>query len=117
MAIIVHCLDCAKKWQLRKDPAGKRIKCPSCGKALIVSVSEHASPVKPAKQWLVGGLCAVGGVLALVVIFLSTKTAAETNMDKTTAALFPCTSIRQGYCSLVLRVQPTGVGWRPILSN
>jgi len=108
MAITVHCLDCAKKWRLREDLAGKRIKCPSCGKALVVSASEPAAPVKEAKQtpgkpsaspkgeakalgwpWIVGGLCAVGGVIAVSVIFLNPKKATEKNTDRTTAATLP----------------------------
>ena len=83
MAITIHCVDCAKKWQLREDVAGKRIKCPSCGKALAVSAAGlpgkqgkpsrgtsaavHKAEVKAASRsltfmrwpWLVGGLCAL----------------------------------------------------------
>src|SRR5687768_598154 len=48
MALIVQCV-CGAKLQAKPELVGKRVKCPSCGKPLIVAAPKTAAP-KPTGQ-------------------------------------------------------------------
>ncbi len=47
MPITLGCPSCKKRFRARDESAGKRVKCPHCGAAVTVPLSESASPSEP----------------------------------------------------------------------